>query len=421
MTSCGSGNPVNLLIKGNPVVWRKEKSDSFYRFVDSKITADSSKNRFYNFTDNEAYCSAGSGGFGELIAANNNSSLISPRPKSQKPGPSFNISSTGGSADMLSAFIVGKYVSFNAAAVSALPPLTQAPFFEDNQGNLDFTGSSFIATHRGRLAAVNLDPYKNVNSIPVLACKTSDCIYTLLSPPDSRYRPFTRITLNNMDAHRTNTPFFNANADSSALDSTFILAAASSLQSTNSNVNSSSSAPNIWVSYNWKTKEYKIRPFTVTSEKYNRNWIGQQEDASYILLDQFPTPSISYDGKSLPTTFNSTHPEFDQILLFLEEFYQIKLTQANTSPYFSDRSLNKSSLTTSPYRQYKGSVWTKNICFSINKRLNRERFHDFIFPASFHKDLTNRFSSKYPNHDLDYGMRSYKYTYTSNWDSTKGF
>ena len=44
-----------------------------------------------------------------------------------------------------------------------------------------------------------------------------------------------------------------------------------------------------------------------------------------------------------------------------------------------------------------------------------------IFPASFAKDLSNRFIAKYPNHDLDYGMRSYKYTYMHNWDATKGF
>ena len=82
------------------------------------------------------------------------------------------------------------------------------------------------------------------------------------------------------------------------------------------------------------------------------------------------------------------------------------------SPYISDRLSNKASLTPSRYRRYKGAIWTKNICFSINRRLNRESGHTMIFPASFAKDLSNRFIAKYPNHDLDYGMRSYKYTYT---------
>ena len=155
-----------------------------------------SKNRLYHFTDNEAFCSAGNGGFGELIATNSNPSLRSPRPKSQKPGPSFTFSSTGGANDALSAFIVGKYVSFNAAGVSTLPPLIQAPFFEINPTMAPaFTSSSFIATHRGRLAAINIQPYKRTTTNSyVTACKTNNCIYTLLSPSDGRYRPFSRIT-----------------------------------------------------------------------------------------------------------------------------------------------------------------------------------------------------------------------------------
>ena len=143
LDACGSGSPVNLLIKGNPIVWQKQPSDSSYRFVDSNVQPDPAINRVYPFTDNEAFCSTGTGGFGELIAANNNSTLISPRPKSQKPGPSFTFSSTGGRNDMLSAFIVGKYVSFNAPAVSSLPPLLQAPFFEETSGNQIFNDSSF--------------------------------------------------------------------------------------------------------------------------------------------------------------------------------------------------------------------------------------------------------------------------------------
>lgn len=411
LNSCGSGNPVNLLIKGNHVVWKKEHADSAYRFVDSTMQPDPAINRVYPFTNNEAFCSTGTGGFGELIAANNNPSLISPRPKSQKPGPSFSFRSTGGRDDMLSAFIVGKYVSFNAPAVSTLPPLIQAPFFENNSGNQLFNDSSFIATHRGRLVAVNIQPYKTSLQ---KACNSPNCIFTLLSPPDSRYRPFSRITLNNIDPHRTRTPYFNVSPDSRSLDSTFILAVASSL-------NPRSSPPNIWVSYNWKTKQYKILPFTVSNERSNKNWIGRQEDASYILLNEGPTLNISYRGTSLPTTFTSTHPSFFQILSFLEEYYQVKLTSPSLSPYINDRSSGKGSLTTSQYRRYKGAIWTKNICFSINRRLNREGYHDFTFPAKFSNDLLKRFGSNNTDYDLDYGMRSYKYTYTSNWDSTKGF
>ena len=419
LQSCGSGNPVNLIIKGNPVVWRKQPVDSRYRFIDSPIQPDPARNRFYNFSDNEAFCSAGRGGFGELIAANNNSSLISPRPKSQKPGPSFSFSSTGGRSDSLSAFIVGKYVSFNAPAVSALPPLIQAPFFEDGFGNQTFNSSSFVATHRGRLAAVNIQPYKNINNSLVKSCSTNNCIYTLLSPPENRYSPFKRITLNNIDPHRTSTPYYNVSPDTSTLDSTFILAVASSI--TSNSGNSTSSSPNIWVSYNWKTNQYKIRPFKVSNEVYNRNWLGRSEDASYILLEQSPEPTISYQSKSLPTTFTSSDPNFSKILSFLEDYYKIKLTAPSVSPYISDRLSNKASLTPSRYRRYKGAIWTKNICFSINRRLNRESGHTMTFPASFAKDLSDRFIAKYPNHDLDYGMRSYKYTYMHNWDATKGF
>ena len=249
-----------------------------------------------------------------------------------------------------------------------------------------------------------------------MACKTSNCIYTLLSPPDNRWSPHRRITLNNMDPHRTSTPFYSVNPDSYPLDSTFILAVASS-----KNLNTQSYPPNIWVSYNWKTKIFNIRPFTVSTEKYQRNWNIQNESASYLLLDNSPVPSIVYNGNSLPNSFNALHPDFNRVLLFLEEVYKIKLTQPSVSPYFLNRSANIASLTTSPHRRYKGSVWTKNICFSINRRLNRERVHEFIFPIDFHKDLSDRYTEKYPNHDLDYGMRSYKYTTTSNWDSTKGF
>ena len=415
LDSCGSGNPVNLLIKGNPINWKKQSVDSSYRFVDSTTTPpDPSRGRFYPFTDSEAFCSTGRGGFGELISANTNTSVISPRPKSQKPGPSFSFSSTGGKSDVLSAFIVGKYVSFNAPAVSTLAPLIQAPFFEDSSGYQLFNSSPFLATHRGRLVAVNIQPYKSVNNKLVKACNTDNCIYTLLSPPDYRYKPFSRITLNNIDPHRTTTPYFSASPDARSLDSTFILAVASSN-------NSSSSAPNIWVSYNWKTKEYKINPFTVSNERSNRNWLGSYEDASYILLDHSPVLSISHKGVTIPTTFKNTHPNFSLVLDFLAQDYQIKLTAPSISPYIKDRQANKSSLSISQHRRYKGAIWTKNICFSIDKRINRERFHDFIFPASFSNDLSNRFKNKYPNHDLDYGMRSYKYTYTSNWDSTRGF
>ena len=416
LSSCGSGNPANLLIKGNPLVWKKENFDSSYRFVDSTIPADASKNRFYKFTDNEAFCSSGAGGFGELITANNNPGIRNPRPKSQKPGPSFTFSSTGGKSDILSAFIVGKYASFNAAGVSNIPPLIQAPFYEVSAGKSEFTSSSFIATHRGRLAAVNINPYTRVNNQFVMACKTSNCIYTLLSPPDNRWSPHRRITLNNMDPHRTSTPFYSVNPDSYPLDSTFILAVASSR-----NLNTQGYPPNIWVSYNWKTKIFNIRPFTVSTEKYQRNWNIQNESTSYLLLDNSPVPSIVYNGNSLPNSFNALHPDFNRVLLFLEEVYKVKLTQPSVSPYFLNRSANIASLTTSPHRRYKGSVWTKNICFSINRRLNRERVHEFIFPIDFHKDLSDRYTEKYPNHDLDYGMRSYKYTNTSNWDSTKGF
>ena len=283
-----------------------------------------------------------------------------------------------------------------------------------------FTSSSFIATHRGRLAAINIQPYKRTTTNSyVTACKTNNCIYTLLSPSDGRYRPFSRITLNNMDPHRTSTPFFRVSPDSYALDSTFILAVASSNTSTSGEY--SSTGHNIWVSYNWKTKEYKIRPFSVSNERYDRNWLGRSEDASYILLDESPAPNISYRANPLPTTFKSSHPDFDRVLLFLEDYYQIKLTKPSVSPYFSERIANKNSLTTSAFRRYKGAIWTKNICFSINKRLNRERFHNLIFPQLFHKDLSNRFITRYPNHDMDYGMRSYRYTRTLNWDSTKGF
>ena len=413
--SCGSGNPVNLLIKGNHIVWQKQNSESSYRFVDSPTTEpDPSNNRVYPFTDNEAFCSTGEGGFGELIAANNNPSVISPRPKSQKPGPSFSFSSTGGSNDMLSAFIVGKYVSFNAPAVSTLPPLLQAPFYEEVSGNQKFNGSSFIANHRGRLVAVNIQPYIEVGGGFQKACNSPNCIFTLLSPPENRYRPFSRITLNNIDPHRTSTPYFNVSPDSRTLDSRFILAVASSNYP-------SSSPPNIWISYNWKTKEYKILPFTVSSERTNKNWIGRQENASYLLLNESPTVNINYNGKILPTTFTSTHPSFLQILSFLEDFYQIKLTSPSTSPYINDRTAGKESLTTSKYRRYKGAIWTKNICFSINRQLNREIYHEFTFPAAFSQDLSKRFSVINPNHDLDYGMRSYKYTHTSNWDASKGF
>ena len=362
----------------------------------------------------EGFCSTGTGGFGDLIAENNNSTLISPRPKSQKPGPSFTFSSTGGRNDMLSAFIVGKYVSFNAPAVSSLPPLLQAPFFEEASGNQSFNDSSFVATHRGRLVAVNIQPYKLIGGRAEKVCNTKNCIYTLLSPPDSRYRPFSRITLNNIDAHRTTTPFFNVSADARSLDSTFILAVASSRDPY-------STPPNIWVSYNWKSKEYEILPFTVSNEKSNKNWIGRQENASYLLLDKSPALNINYKGNQLPTLFKSSHPNFPQILEFLEDYYQIKLTSPSTSPYINDRSSGNTSLTYSQFRRYKGAIWTKNICFSINRRLNRESNHEFTFLPTFPKDLFSRFSNKLPNYDLDYGMRSYKYTYTSNWDSTKGF
>ena len=414
LDSCGSGDPVNLIIKGNPIVWKKQPTDSSYRFVDSTLQPDPAINRVYPFTDNEAFCSTGAGGFGELIAGNNNASLISPRPKSQKPGPSFTFSSTGGPNDMLSAFIVGKYVSFNAAAVSTLPPLLQAPFFEDTSGNQEFNSSSFVATHRGRLAAINIQPYKIVGGSPVKVCNSSNCIFTLLSPPDNRYRPFSRITLNNIDAHRTSTPFFNVSPDARSLDSTFILAVASSRDP-------SSSPPNIWVSYNWKTQEYQIHPFTVSNERTDKNWLGRQEDASYLLLDKSTSLSLSHSGNPLPTSFTSSNPSFTQVLSFLEDYYQVKLTSPSISPYINDRLNGKESLTKSQLRRYKGAIWTKNICFSINRRLNRESFHDFTFPSSFPKDLSSRFNERHPNHDLDYGMRSYKYTHTSNWDSTKGF
>ena len=62
---------------------------------------------------------------------------------------------------MLSAFIVGKYVSFNAPAVSTLPPLLQAPLRRGFRKS-KFNGSSFIANHRGRLVAVNIQPYIEV-------------------------------------------------------------------------------------------------------------------------------------------------------------------------------------------------------------------------------------------------------------------
>ena len=184
--------------------------------------------------------------------------------------------------------------------------------------------------------------------------------------------------------------------------------------------NSSSSAPNIGF-VQLEDDEYKINPFTVSNERSNRNWLASYEDASYILLDHSPVLSISHNGVTLPTTFKNTHPNFLQVLNFLEQDYQIKLTAPSVSPYIKDRQANKNSLSISQYRRYKGAIWTKNICFSINKRINRERFHDFIFPVSFSNDLSNRYKNKYPNHDLDYGMRSYKYTYTSNWDSTRGF
>ena len=113
-----------------------------------------------------------------------------------------------------------------------------------------------MATHRGRLAAVNIQPYKNINNSLVKSCSTNNCIYTLLSPPENRYSPFKRITLNNIDPHRTSTPYYNVSPDTSTLDSTIILAVDSSI--TSNSGNSTSSSPNMGFIIGKRTSKIRL-------------------------------------------------------------------------------------------------------------------------------------------------------------------
>ena len=67
----------------------------------------------------------------------------------------------------------------------------------------------FFTTHKGPACCRQYPTIQNSRWFTSQNLYSKNCIFTLLSPPDNRYRPFSRITLNNIDAHRTNTPFFN--------------------------------------------------------------------------------------------------------------------------------------------------------------------------------------------------------------------
>ena len=390
-SACGSGNPSNLTIEFRDDVWRHSLPNASYRFVDSKQLPSSSKQ--YTFSNNESFCSTGAGGLGDLIATNSNRTLRNPRPRSQQPGPSFSVGSTGLPNESLNLLIYGKYVSFNSIGSPRALTLHKKSFYQTPSSTLSYRSPN-IVIHRGRLSLLD----------------DQDNLYLLLSPEDSSYSP-TRITLNHSDPHRKNYPSVNITPDSRSLAGTHIIAMS----------DPTTSSDKIWVGYNHLTDQYIVRTYTYPYSTFDRGWNGNERVKELHLNTD--VPFITYGGNVLPTTVARTNqPMVDLLKQILLGKYDIALINPNQSSVLSDRlrNINRYGVAS---RNYKGIAWVRHFCLGYASRYSSAEDyvtrHNWSFDKQYTSDLLTRYN--YLPEKMEMGLRTYKGQNILSWDNYRRF